>query len=334
VTERTPALPLPSPLQDLIEEHGARFAPQYPPSGNSDHGPMTYLACYGLGLPMADINAFAKRYCRRLAEQLPYSIPDSITEANWTKQVGQASSYVMLRSFFCSRIERDGWQSVLSQYLPQLLSGWATDAYHAMIRLGYAVEFELPTEMSSALAYMTILGPNPQLEATAHRAPSAAAAHDCLLGSQASRQTSYRSGRFNDRLSRILAEVDIRPTGARTTEDLSRLALAVFDATHDFFALHLVTASHAFRLCEPYTGALGHALYDVGIAAGYVAIGAPDFTPLDREEGTIPLHRLSLERDEHCVKFAYTARQQAAAFHDPTYQAVASRYLVAQQSKR
>jgi hypothetical protein len=304
---------------------------------------MSFLACHGLGVALPDILAFADRYERRLVEQAP-SPAGTATEATWTNHLGTATSYTALRAFFLEQIERDGWQDVISRYLPKLLSGWATDAYHAMIRLGYAVEFALPSEVASALAYLAALGPNPQLETLARRTPCGKSADEFLRDLQAASEPSHRTGRFNDRLSRVLATVDIHPmAGTRTTESLSRVALAVFDATHDFFALHLVTASHAFRVCEPYAGSLGLALYEVGIAAGYMAIGAPRFAPLaplaplvpvEGEEVTMPLDALSLQGDEHELKFAYTAMQQAEAFDDPTYLAVARRYLEALRTKR
>ncbi len=62
---------LPTPLVQLLREHGASHAPHYPPSDNSDHGPMAYLAMHGLGLAFPQIETFADRYRRMLVGLAP-----------------------------------------------------------------------------------------------------------------------------------------------------------------------------------------------------------------------------------------------------------------------
>ncbi len=62
---------LPTPLVQLLREHGASHAPHYPPSDNSDHGPMAYLAMHGLGPAFPQIETFADRYRRMLVGLAP-----------------------------------------------------------------------------------------------------------------------------------------------------------------------------------------------------------------------------------------------------------------------
>jgi hypothetical protein len=111
------------------------------------------------------------------------------------------------------------------------------------------------------------------------------------------------------------------------TWQLSRACLEIFHTTHDFFALHLVTGSHAFGVCAPWAGEHADGLFSVGIAAAYLALGAPGFPPVATEEGALPLQKLALATDEHDIKLAYTCGALARASGDPTYEWVAERYL-------
>jgi hypothetical protein len=114
----------------------------------------------------------------------------------------------------------------------------------------------------------------------------------------------------------------------------------VFAATHNFFALHLVTGGHAFRLVAPYAGPHADALFNLGVVAGYAAVGAPPFhtAPLTgpalsdpdptTQNALTPSVLLALCRDdEHDYKLAYSAWRQAAHWHDPAYLDVARAYL-------
>jgi hypothetical protein len=319
---------VPASLERLLGEHGARYAPNYPPDDNSDHGPMAYLALHGLGFDFPHIERFANRYRHRLVGQTPS--PLVVTEASWAQQIGRQDAYAALRAFFMSRINSVGWQVTVGEYLPALVSGWVKDAFHPLIRLGYGVEFQVPSEIASGLAYLAISGGDLQLATIAKRAPGDAAGRKYLESLLSLRDESFAEGRFNTRYQRASEAAALRPVGGNpqaVLKELSRACLEVFDATHDFFALHLVTSSHAFRVCSPWAGPNWGAIYSAGIGAAYLAIGAPAFAPLARASANLPMPALSSDTDEHDIKVAYSSLAQAKAFGDPTYRWVAARYL-------
>ncbi len=320
----------PDALLELLREHGRTHAPHYPPVDNSDHGPMTYLAMHGLGLDFEPIRAFSERYRRKL---VPIDPPnESVGPTNWEQHLGRRRSYSALVGFFTAEIDALGWRACADRYLPRLISGWVKDAFHPLIRLGYGIEFEVPSEIAAGLAYMTITGDDPQLVACARRQHSGASGRDFLIGARSMRDPAFARGPFNARYARILADASLTPAGNGSGDVLravSRACAEVFDATHDFFALHLVTASHAFRVCAPHAGEGLDALFSTGIAAAYLAIGAPGFAPLAADTVTPPLAgaRLARTEDEHDIKLAYSSRAQSQAWADPIYEHVAARYL-------
>ena len=319
---------VPEPLWRLVSEHGDSYAPHYPPAGNADHGPMAFLALHGLGMDVARIEQFAARYQRRLIPQEPPL--ELVNEENWRHYLGRPEAYPALRAFFTAQIQLHGWQSALAQYLPLLVSGWVKDAFHPLIRLAYGIEFSMPSEIAAGLAYLTSVGNDPQLAAVAERSARDEDPRAYFESLQAFRNAFFVGGRFNARYRAATRTAELRPAAGRpeeTLRHLSRCGLEVFHSTHDFFALHLVTASHAFRVCSPWAGPNWSALFSVGIAAAYLAIGAPPFAVLPAAAAELPLELLSMDNDEHDIKIAYSALRQSRVLEDPSYRWVAAQYL-------
>lgn len=320
---------VPEPLSRLLLEHRDRFAPAYPPNGNSDHGPMACLAMFGLGLGMQDLSRFADHYRGKLAPQAAGTT--AVGADNWLAHRGQAESYQMLLAFFDLQIASRGWQDTVAHYLPQLVSGWVREAFHPLIRLGYGIEFGVHSEIAAGLAYLTVAGDDPTLARMARLPPLPDRGGDYLTVWQSQRNSAFESGRFGARYAQIVRHVPLRAAGLAAQEPwraLSDACLQVFHATHDFFALHMVTGSHALRVCAPYAGQEAQALGSVGLAAAYLAIGAPAFAPLAGLSGQrLCPTRLRDATDEHDIKLAYTALAQSRAFSEPMYEAVVAAYL-------
>jgi hypothetical protein len=319
---------LPTSLLQLLGTHSASYAPHYPPSDNSDHGPMACLAMHGLGINWSRIEEFANRYSERLVAATPAQ--ESIGSDHWENHIGHRKSYLALVEFFESEIIRDGWETVVGRYLPRLISGWVQDAFHPLIRLGYGIEFNVVSEIAAGLAYLVITGDDPQLASIATRAPVKSASYGYLKSLQSMRDPAFAQGSFNSRYRRIGDSAAVHPAGGDPNmmmREVSRECLEVFNATHDFFALHLVTGSHAFLVCAPWAGLGWEPLYSAGIAVAYLAIGAPDFNELPHASSVQPIAELARLNDEHDMKIAYTCQALAKAHSDPTYIWAAVQYL-------
>lgn len=291
---------------------------------------MAYLAMHGLGFGSDDIERFAARYRRRLAP-LP-SADVEVSVANWREQFGRIEAYPALLHFFDREVVAHGARATVARYLPHLISGWARHAFHPLIRLGYGIEFGAPSEVVAGLAYLACSGDDPMLAHAAERAPTMAGGCAFLEDLQVWRNGSLSPGAFGANFQRIVEAVPLKPAGnagewGTLGASLSRACLDVFHATHDFFALHLVTGSHAFRVCAPWAGPNLNAIFSVGIGAAYLAIGAPPFRSLGRAEADLPMTQLAATTDEHDLKIAYTCSAQAQAYADATYVWVAHAYL-------
>lgn len=299
-----------------LRHHGCRYAPEYPPHGHSDHLPMTWLALGALGAGADRQRQFAERYLPRLA---PFSPTD--THRHRVEVWGEAMT-------------RRGVDTVLEERLPELMSGWYREAYHPVIRLAYGRAFGVLEEAAAGLAYLESAGPCPRLATLAARArPDDPPATDGVLGAltgAVSRPAPSLS--FRDRAARAVQHPALVRAAVTRDDNLarsSREALAAFAATHDFFALHLVTGSHAFRILGDLIGPRADALLNLGLGVGYLAIGAPALTwdPV----APVAIDRAGLlascRDDEHDIKLAWTAWDQARHLADGGYLSAAHGYL-------
>lgn len=299
-------------LEAALADHGARFGPRY--GGYlSDHGPMAALALTGLGASDEAALGYLDRYCARL------------------EPAADAPAYLALRARYLGALRDSSPEDVLGAFLPTLISGWARDAYHPLIRLACGYAWSLLEEMASGLAYLALCGPEPVIDQHAAAVPPQDASPAKLLETLAPLATDLAGSRtFTEQLSAVVS--DSRFLGALFTVPdnvarLSRTALDVFASSHDFFALHLVTGAHAFRLLYPFAGPHRDAIFTMGIAGGYVAAGAPSFSRAVEPTSASGNWLDRAGRDEHRIKLAWSARAQAAFYGDPAYTDAAARYL-------
>jgi hypothetical protein len=321
--------PIPETLRALVTAHGSSYSPRYSAAALSDHGPMACLALHGLGIGESRIQEFAAEYRPRLAPLRQPSV--QLDVGNWYQHRGRSDSYEALREFFSGEIRERGYQATLGRYLPTLISGWVPDLFHPLIRLAYGIEFGVPSEIAAGLAYLATVGDAPRLALAARHPPLTTDGRAYLMALSTERDPDRAEGptSFNQKLSRVMDRHDFRPARVdrSAATELTRACLEVFHATHDFFALHLVTGSHAFGVCAPWIGEHADGLFSVGIGAAYVAIGAPTFAPIAAAAGALRLDKLATATDEHDIKLAYTCRALGRTTGDPTYEWVAERYL-------
>lgn len=308
-----------STLKTLLAQSAQAYEPRF---GGflSNHLPMATAALWAL---QREAGVSPPAAARRMTKFISHY-------RSQLEPVDPNGEYAKQFQFFSGAIEANGVAATLHEYLPPLISGWVKDAYHPLIRLAYGIEFENADEVAAGLAYLALCGPDDSLNQIARTAQTAAETPLAILASLAPATHEWAAGQtFTQHAATF---VDLLP--ALTFEDnlrvVSHSALAAFDATHDFFALHLVTGCHAFRVCYPYAGPGRDVLFNLGIFTGYLAIGAPTITPLAiaRSPQVTAAQLLdAATADEHDVKLAYTALAQHNYWADRSYLDVAYRYL-------
>lgn len=100
---------------------------------------------------------------------------------------------------------------------------------------------------------------------------------------------------------------------------LAELGLALFNDTHDFFALHVVTGTHALGVCADAIGLPVDGLRSAGFLAAYVTIGAPRFDAFaEASPATID--------DEHDAKLAFACADLARSLDSERFREAARVY--------
>jgi len=295
---------------------GLEFSATYA-AGNmrlSNHLPMMLTALWQLGAPADSLDAPLRRAQSRL-ERLASDSTEALTALE-----------------LAARIERADVPTVLAEELPGLLLAAETAAFHGLIRLAYALAADHPGEIARALAAWRLarlnLGPPVDLQ-DAGQQPSIANAL-LALRQRAALETQPRPGTTITTdlqactalpgFDSAVAGEDAPTDAAIALDSLAEASLAVYLASRDFTALHLVTACHAWRTVEPLARLNAdqariarRGLWRAWLAA-WLSIGrpAPDFGAVHEGHASeaswqAALPALSASPDEHRVKLAWTA---------------------------
>ena len=322
-------------IDELIATHHLRYAREYG-GGLSDHGPMVFLAMRGLGLPEELIGAFAEFYVTRLE---PAEAPTIRLDAgSYEDFVGKREYHPALLEFFLVEVQREGRDVTVNRYLPALLSAWASAAFHPLIRLAYGLEFGIDGEVAAGLAYAASLGPHPELERRAAQCMTRKPVDpmSAMVQLQLPPDIETHNGSFHARYTKALGHAlfnEIHPP-AGGLPAIAATCREVFAASHNFFALHLVTGSHALRVCLEHLRDVppeADALAICGVVAAYLAVGAPEFSASAARGRDAPAFEqtafLTRTQNEHDIKLAYSCAAQARAYDDVDYLAAARGYL-------
>ncbi|MFO1339157.1 MAG: questin oxidase family protein [Burkholderiaceae bacterium] len=302
-------------LHQALDESLA-FAAHYPVGGMqlSNHLPMVLTALWRLGAPADALSA-------TLARMGPRLVP-----------VAAGSAEARAAAGFADALHRDGLAPTLAVHLPGLLLAAETAAFHGLIRLAHALDAQHPGEIARALAawQTSRLSLGPVLDAPlSNGQPSIATAIDRLQG-RADLAFEPRQGTTitSDLQACVaLAGFEAASHGADAPSDqalgidpLAEASLAVYLASRDFTALHLVTACHAWRQVEPLAGlgaaqarAARRGLWRAWLAA-WLSIGrpAPDWAAVRQGSASeaawqAALPQIATSRDDHRIKLAWTA---------------------------
>ncbi|MDE0350597.1 MAG: questin oxidase family protein [Gammaproteobacteria bacterium] len=302
---------MPDWLVEPLRIHRDTHGPHY--QGHlSDHLPMALLAMWAVGVRRSDLERYAARYRgrldppARLARRPPVEFADA---------VGHIDAYGSLLAFFDGELERLGMRRTLTTWLPRLASGWVRFAFHPIIRLAYGIRFEVGAEVAAGLAYLASAGPDPALEVLAN---TASPGEDLSLPPPGPALAEPFEQRYNATVASGALEgrVVVLPDHRRR---VAEVGLALFNDTHDFFALHVVTGTHALGVCADAIGLDSDGLLSAGFLAAYATIGAPRF---DRAARPAPA---SVD-DEHDAKLAFTCIEQSRLLDSGPYRDAAAVY--------
>ena len=117
---------------ELLED----TAPEYPPFGFVNHGPMVAEALTRLGRADAVV-PWTLDYRGKLdAAPEPGTAVDT---DDWAGSLGDLSRFADWEARFALELESEPWADVVGRWVPRLVRGVSADALHGVIRVGHAV---------------------------------------------------------------------------------------------------------------------------------------------------------------------------------------------------
>ena len=316
-----------SPVFGFSYEYGDELA---------DHLPMTLSALRRLGATEARREVFARRYVVEKA----------------LRKLDPASAEAHARSALVARIARDGRDVVLRSELHELARGLGGGAFHALIRVAYAIADRDDVDLAAGLAYWRhayldlgeISRPNVDEEATG---ATPFDVDDALANARAILRDV--PARLDDgaliahRMAMVAREpafesvVDDARVRARDLPLIASTAVRGFAATRSFTMLHAMTATHAIRVLLPYASDADTTVRYLwrAFVAAYTSAGLPEIpteTALLQHDAEAPTWealgaRACSSDDEHVIKAAFTAREEDRAYASPSYRVAVARYL-------
>ncbi len=326
-------------LQAMLVE-GVSFDPLYPHRSFgmlTDHLPMVLTALHALGASAAQLQTFRDAYSQRLIPQrsgAAVRAHAAVTDDDWPAALGRHAALPAFSALFERALAAQGREVVLQRWLPRLVDALAVDALHPLIRVAAALHHNTDVELAAGLAYwcsdyqhIPEVVAN-RLEANAAQLFTRVRQHPVL--SAGPFKASGSTG-FGARLTALAGlPVFNEMSGWRPQSvDLSQLAresARIYLGTGNFFALHMVTGSHALRVLLPYLGEPTQVLdrWWQALAATYAIIDVPEYdgwrgapaAPAPDRARMLAAGMASLRGDdaEHVIKLLWSAAAEHAAY--------------------
>ncbi|HEY9106528.1 MAG TPA: questin oxidase family protein, partial [Roseateles sp.] len=296
----------------------------------SNHLPMAQQALLELGASAERLQAFTEREEAHLEPRTAARPARIVIE----RDLGRPDSDAAWRAHFAARIAELGTPAALREALTLLLPGVGAIAFHGLIRTGHAVlaghDGELAAGLAHWAAHFTLLP-------TTDDGPPLDLAEWLPALSTLPRPVAPPGALITGRMQlwgdspAFAAAAGLVRLGPDMLRDLALLAARTYAATRNFTVLHLVTASHAMSVLEPWwpTPELPRG-FAVAAAAGLLASGAtPSLslqTPPSRPWPTL-ISAACAQDDAHVIKLTHAAWRLGRRWPDPAWRAAAERAI-------
>lgn len=297
--------------------------------GFSSHLTMTLIALDNLGA-QDDIKRMYFDDCiKKLELNREKSI--EINRDNFDDFLGLATHFPAYLDFIEYEVKDMGVEKTIELYFDKLSPGIGAAAFHALIRLGYAIG--LPSECGTvakkeiaiSIAYLaTAYLPLHNLKECSAQSVRERLAYirrnftpDPEFIGEGLILQRMRSASYHPQFDSLVGRIKLDNDGLH---DLADFVIKLYCETYDFSALHAVTATHALRLILPYVKDQDKIInnYWTALVALYFSIRAPkvdlDKIISDEQIGLFQWDEIIKSairsRDEHTIKFVYSCHEE------------------------
>ncbi|MBQ4852408.1 questin oxidase family protein [Pseudoalteromonas sp. MMG012] len=318
---------------DTLLEKSSNYYPLYG-GGLATHLPMVLVALNGLSASKNKLN----RTFEEGVHDLEYiGDLENITAVKSVEcELGRTQSFKRYLKYYQNELKSYGVDRVLKKSLPLLMSGIAASAFHALIRLAYALEAQCQSEIAIALAYWSS-----EYQPFELNVESTDETLEQILTRLApvGRDYQFSPGIIVNRMSEIAQllkqEALIVQPKLLDLPTLRNFALKVFYFKDDFTLLHTVTGCHAFSIIMPYLKGVDIALQELwkAMLVAYLSTGLSfqdkDIRITNNDiDFSFVINKALDSDDSHVIKLVYTCYREYTVCNDPLYFVIAERAVL------
>lgn len=301
--------------------HGDRLA---------NHLPMALFALDRMGAEPDRMRHLYETYSTNMELNQPANSPSPIKAID--QYLSHSERYNDYLDFFDQQMGEKGVTATLKQALAVLLPGISASAFHAAIRLAYAVEANFSSEIVIALAYwaseyqsMTVSmeTEDETVQKIIHRVNPDFVNFIFAPGIIVDRMVEADQILTNQKT--VIQPRDI------TLESIARFCLESYRQHQNFTLLHTITGCHAFRILTPYVDDMENALRILwqGIVMAFMSTG---LSFINAQSGIEPttmtwqeiLNAACRNDDVHVIKLVYSCWQESEVWKSDDYKQVAA----------
>lgn len=323
---------------NLLLKQAGEYHPLYG-GGLATHVPMVLIALSRLNASNEKLEKTFNESVNNL--ELIGSLEGVNAVENIKQHLGDSCKFKEYLKYFQHELSAYGTEAVVKKSLSVLISGIAASAFHALIRLAYAIEENNQGEIAIALAFWAI-----EYQSFELRTESTDESLECILLRLAPLGEDYKfsPGIIVDRMAEIgellKSKACLIQPNSLSLSDLRQFVLKAFYAENNFTVLHTVTGCHAFSIITPYLVNVQHSLAELwkAIVVAYLSTGLHykniEITPLGGEVDFAPVIASALtSSDAHVIKLVYTCHCEYQQHNDPLYFNLAQRAVLADNKK-
>lgn len=226
--------------------------------GLTNHLTMSLYALSQLGADEMTLKSFAKTYISRTELHNKGPITININSENWKEYCGNGSHYSSYVEYFNAQVETHGLVKTVRFYLNELVDGSAGDAFHGIIRLGYAIEMNDEAEIARALAYFADSYCPFHVDYHAIPIKEPLEQFKDLERNERFKNRDFSRNLIIGRMKDVYEDPKLLDIIAAISDDyfeperFRELVLELYASTEDFTMLHGLTSTHALGVLYDY----------------------------------------------------------------------------------
>lgn len=323
--------------QTLIQEN-LKFSPIYR-QNLANHLPMALFALEKMGADERRLQEYFDFYVPNKGLQVfDAQIKEAITIHNWRLFLGLEAALPAFLEFFRSEYEQLGREECLKTYLADLMPGVGVHAFHAVIRLGYALEADNDDEIIFSLAYWAIVFWEIKADQDFEESVEPAVYLKAVSKVFENHKFDWK-GNIENRMQLVVEQTGFQSIVDRyvlklgSFDQIRSVLIQLYSQTQDFTILHGVTSAYAMRFLMPYLEDEAAAVQDFwqAILAAYVTVGMPALKSSRIAHPEMSWSEIFEEaiqsNDEHVIKMVYVCYQEFEFHGEPAYQLAAEQLV-------